>query len=145
MIMPVIFGILYEDACTNPQLDLICVAIFALFFSISLPLLVYYITDRMIDNPKPSKKDTLVSVLLTVFVIFFVIFFNLIFSNSLMGPLYFFIMFVLLFATSAYLLAYYACRTVDKPELSKKDILILILISALMMSLLVSLLIPALQ
>jgi len=139
MIIPVIFGILYEDAHTNPQLEFIYQLVFLFLFSISFPLFVYYIMDRMIDNPKPSKVDILVSVLLTTFMIFLVIFFC-----SLQYVVVHLVIFILLFITSGDLLVYLADRTADKPEPSKKDILVLILLSTLMMSTIFSLLIPIL-
>ena len=140
MIMSVILsGILYVDTYTNLQLELIYSIILNLLFSISLPLLIYYIMDRMIDNPKPSKVDILVSVLLTTFMIFLVNYFTYMY-----GALASLIISPLLLATSGHLLIYLAERTVNKPEQSKKDILTLILLSALLFSTIFSLLIPVL-
>ena|GEM_PF-3333447 len=140
MIMSVILsGILYVDTYTNLQLELIYSIILNLLFSISLPLLIYYIMDRMIDNPKPSKVDILVSALLTTLMIFLVNYFSYMLealASLIISPL--------LLATSGYLLIYLAERTVNKPEQSKKDILTLILLSALLFSTIFSLLIPVL-
>jgi hypothetical protein len=131
----ILFGILYEDTYTNLQLELILI----LLFGISFPLLIYYIMDRMIDNPKPSKVDILVSALLTAFMIFLVNFFS--YMQEMFAYL---IIVLLLLTTSGDLLIYLADRTADKPEQSKKDILTLILLSALLMSTIFSLLIPVL-
>jgi len=139
MIMPVIFGILYENTYTNLQLELIYSTILILLFGISFPLLIHYIMDRMIDNPKPSKVDILVSALLTAFMIFLVNFFS-----YLQEVVAYLIIFLLLLITSGHLLVYLADRTADKPEPSKKDILTLIFLSALLMSTIFSLLIPVL-
>lgn len=138
MIMSVIL-ILYEDAYTNLQLELIYSTILILLFSISFPLLIYYIMDKMIDNPKPSKVDILVSALLTAFMIFLVNFFS-----YMQEALVYLIISPLLLITSGYLLICLADKTADKPEQSKKDILTLILLSALLMSTIFSLLIPVL-
>jgi peptidoglycan/LPS O-acetylase OafA/YrhL len=133
MIMSVIlFGILYEDTYTNFQLELILL----LLFSVSFPLLIYYIMDRMIDNPKPSKVDILVSALLTAFMIFLVNFFS-----YTQETVVYLTIFIFLLSASGHLLIYLADRTVDKPEQSKKNILTLILLSALLMSTIFSLLI----
>jgi Na+/melibiose symporter-like transporter len=139
MIMSVLSGILYVDTYTNLQLELIYSTILNLLFSISLPLLIYYIMDRMIDNPKPSKVDILVSALLTTLMIFLVNYFSYMLealASLIISPL--------LLATSGYLLIYLADRTANKPEQSKKDILTLILLSALLFSTIFSLLIPVL-
>jgi Trk-type K+ transport system membrane component len=135
----ILFGILYEDTCTNPQLVLIYSTILILFFGISFPLLIYYIMDRMIDNPKPSKVDILVSALLTAFVIF-----SVNFLSYTQETVTYLIIFPLPLIASGYLLIYLADRTADKPEPSKKDILTLILLSALLFSTIFSLLIPVL-
>jgi hypothetical protein len=95
--------------------------------------------DRMIDNPKPSKVDILVSVLLTAFMIFLVNFFSYIQETFA-----YLIIFLLLLATSGHLLICLADRTANKPEQSKKDILTLILLSTLLMSTIFSLTIPVL-
>jgi Na+/melibiose symporter-like transporter len=140
MIMSVILsGILYVDTYTNLQLELIYSLILNLLFWFSLLLLIYYIMDRMIDNPKPSKVDILVSALLTTLMIFLVNYFSYIY-----GVLASLIISPLLLATSGHLLIYLAERTVNKPEQSKKDILTLILLSALLFSTIFSLLIPIL-
>jgi purine-cytosine permease-like protein len=95
--------------------------------------------DKMIDNPKPSKVDILVSALLTAFMIFLVNFFS-----YMQEALVYLIISPLLLITSGYLLICLADKTADKPEQSKKDILTLILLSALLMSTIFSLLIPVL-
>jgi len=140
----ILFGILYEDTYTNSQPVLIYLTIFILLFGISFPLLIYYIMDRMIDNPKPSKVDILVSVLLTAFVIFLVNFFSYMQETVIYLTVTYLVIFPLLLITSGHLLIYLVDRTADKPEPSKKDILTLILLSALLFSTIFSLLIPVL-
>jgi len=135
----ILFGILYEDTYTNFQLELILL----LLFSISFPLLIYYIMDRMIDN-QPSKVDILVSALLTAFMIFLVNFFSYMQETVAYLTVAYLIILIFLLSASGHLLIYLADRTADKPEQSKKDILTLILLSALLMSTIFSLLIPVL-
>lgn len=138
MIMSVLFAILYEGTYTN-----ILIILF-LLFGITFPLLIYYIMIRMIDNPKPTRIDILVSTLLTAFMIFFVNFISYIQEVVLVGVVYYLLISTLLLVASGKLLIYLVEREVEvgNPEVPKKDILTLILLSALLMSTIFSALIP---